>query len=267
MVDPVFRLLDDPLQAALDEVIAPTTILLRNDSPARLMEGLGNGTRFLKGALHGPLTLIENGARFLADPREGQKTGWFYDQRDNRKRVAGLADGARVLDLYCFTGGFAIQAALGGAAEVIGVDRSEPALALAREAAAANSVDGRCRFEKREVLTHMTKLAEAGERFDIVVCDPPAFIKTKKDYWQGLKGYRKMTRLAARLVAPGGLLFVASCSHHADLPAFTNQVARGLAAAGRHGRILMTTGAAPDHPVHPALPETAYLKAHILALD
>ena len=255
------------LLAALDRLLAPETVVLRNDSPARDMEGLGHEFRIAKGSLEDAVEVLENGVRFFADLREGQKTGWFYDQRENRARVAALAHGARVLDLYCFTGGFAVQAAVAGAAEVVGVDRSDAALALAGRAAALNGVEATCRFEKREILTHLGKLAEQGQTYDIVVCDPPAFIKSKKDYWQGMKGYRKLVRLAARLVAPGGLLFAASCSHHADLPAFTQQVARGLAAAGREGRILVTSGAAPDHPVHPALPETAYLKAHILALD
>lgn len=264
------RLLPE-LLAAVERVLAPKTVVLRNDSPAREMEGLASEFRIEKGDLDGPVEIVENGVRFLADLREGQKTGWFFDQRRNRAQVAALAatltGGARVLDLYCFSGGFSVQAAVAGAAEVIGVDRSDAALDLARQAAALNGVAERCRFEKREVLVHLGKLAEQDERFDIVVCDPPAFIKSKKDYWQGLKGYRKLTRLAARLVAPGGLLFVASCSHHADLPAFTQQIGRGLAAAGREGRILVTAGAAPDHPVHPAVPETAYLKAQLLALD
>ncbi len=264
------RLLPE-LLAAVDKVLAPKTVVLRNDSPAREMEGLASEFRIEKGTLEGPVEILENGVRFLADLREGQKTGWFFDQRRNRARVAALAatqaGGARVLDLYCFSGGFSVQAAVAGAAEVTGIDRSEAALDLARQAAALNGVEARCRFEKREVLVHLGKLAEQGATFDIVICDPPAFIKSKKDYWQGLKGYRKLTRLAARLVAPGGLLFVASCSHHADLPAFTREVGRGLAAAGREGRILVTAGAAPDHPVHPALPETAYLKAQLLALD
>lgn len=268
------RLLPE-LLAAVERVLAPVTVVLRNDTPAREMEGLASEFRIAKGRLDGPVELVENGVRFLADLREGQKTGWFFDQRRNRARVAeqvaALAatstGDARVLDLYCFSGGFAVQAAAAGAAEVTGVDRSDAALDLARQAAALNGVAARCRFEKREVLVHLGKLAERGETFDVVVCDPPAFIKSKKDYWQGLKGYRKLTRLAARLVAPGGLLFVASCSHHADPPAFTREVGRGLAAAGREGRILVTAGAAPDHPVHPAVPETAYLKAQLLALD
>lgn len=260
------RLLPD-LLAALDRVLAPKTVVLRNDSPAREMEGLGSEFRLAKGSLDGPVELVENGLRFLADLREGQKTGWFFDQRRNRAQVAALCRDARVLDLYCFSGGFSVQAAAAGAAEVTGIDRSEAALELAGQAAALNGVAETCRFEKREVLAHLGKLAEQRQSFDVVICDPPAFIKSKKDYWQGLKGYRKLVRLAARLVAPGGLLFVASCSHHADLPAFTQQVARGLAGAGREGRILASLGAAPDHPVHPTVPETAYLKAHLLALD
>src|SRR3546814_6561582 len=160
-----------------------------------------------------------------------------------------------------------VQAALAGASEVVAVDRSEGALQLAARAAEANDVAGRCRFVKAEVFQELQRQADAGERYGLVIVDPPAFVKSKKDLAQGLKGYRKMVRLAAPLVAEGGILLAASCSHHADLQSFAEQVRRGLADAGREGRILRTSGAAPDHPVHPALPESAYLKAQILALD
>lgn len=255
------------LAEALEAELAPRAMLLRNDSPARELEGLETGVEMLSGRLDGPLELVENGARFLADPREGQKTGWFYDQRDNRAFAASLTGGARVLDAYSYTGGFAVQAALGGAREVIAVDRSQGALDIAAESAALNGVDGTCRFVKADVFTDLRRRGRAGETFDVVIVDPPAFVKTKKDYWQGLKGYRKLTRLAAPLVAPGGILVTCSCSHHVPPADFAEQVRRGLAEAGRDGRILHFAGAGPDHPVHPWLPETSYLKAQVLALD
>ena len=255
------------LLTALDRVLAPETVLLRNDSTARRMEGLELHTTLAKGALDGPIDVLENGARYLADLTEGQKTGWFYDQRENRAAIGRFALGGRVLDGYCYSGGFAIQAALRGATEVVAVDRSQAALDLAEAAAARNGVAGRCTFAKAEVFGHLQRLAEAGERFDLVIVDPPAFVKSKRDRIQGAKGYRKLGRLAAQLVAPDGYLFAASCSHHVDVALFGEQIKRGLHDAGRRGRVLMTTGAAPDHPVHPALPESAYLKAQILALD
>ena len=252
---------------AVERVLAPATVVLRNDSAARQLEGLPQATRIVKGTLDGPVPLIENGRRFFADLAEGQKTGWFYDQRDNRAAVAALAAGRRVLDLYTYAGGFAVLAACAGAGEVVAVDRSERALALAGQAAEANDVAGRCRFVRGEAFAELERLAQAGERFDVVVADPPAFVKSKKDLNQGARGYRKLARLSAALVAPGGFFFIASCSHHVDVPLFAEQVRRGLADVGRAGRILRTTGAAADHPVHPHLPESAYLKGQLLQLD
>jgi 23S rRNA (cytosine1962-C5)-methyltransferase len=252
--------------AACEEVLHPRAIVLRNDSPARGVEGLALGQRVV-GELGGPIAVEENGARFLADPIGGQKTGWFFDQRDNRRAVAALASDARVLDLYCFTGGFAVTAARGGAREAIAVDRSEPALAFARQAAELNNVASACRFERAEVFERLEQFAAAKERFDIVVADPPAFVKSRKDLGPGLRGYRKLARLAAMLVAPGGFLFIASCSHNVEVESFAEAVRRGLHDAGRDGRILLSSGAAADHPVHPFLPESAYLKAQLLALD
>jgi 23S rRNA (cytosine1962-C5)-methyltransferase len=261
------ELLTPQLIDALNAVVAPQTIVLRNDSAVRALEQLPESVAVVQGRLEGPVPLEENGARFFADLEGGQKTGWFYDQRDNRAWAARLAKDARVLDGYAFAGGFSVQAALAGAAEVVAVDRSEGALELARRAAEANGVADRCRFVRAEVFQELQRQAEAGERYGLVIVDPPAFVKSKKDLAQGLKGYRKMVRLAAPLVAEGGCLLAASCSHHADLGSFAEQVRRGLMDAGREGRILRTSGAAPDHPVHPSLPESAYLKAQILALD
>jgi 23S rRNA (cytosine1962-C5)-methyltransferase len=252
--------------AALRRLLAPAAIVLRGDSPARTLEGLA-ATESIEGAPALPLELIENGARFFADPVGGQKTGWFYDQRDNRAMVARLARGLSMLDAYCYSGGFAVQAALGGAAAVTGIDRSADALALAERAAAANGVAGRCAFRRGEVFAELAALAGERRRFDIVAADPPAFVKSRKDLPQGLRAYRKLARLAAALVAPGGFLFIASCSHNVAPDDLAGEVARALADAGRGGRILHRGGAAPDHPVHPALPETAYLKAELLQLD
>ena len=259
--------LTDALVEALDRLLAPARILLRNEGPARKMEGLEDGTVVLRGSFDGPIELLENGARYLADPGEGQKTGWFYDQRDNRAWAARLAQDARVFDGYCYSGGFTVQAALAGAREVLSVDRSQSALDLAAQAAALNGVAERCRFQKAEVFKQLEGLSRNKESFDLVIVDPPAFIKTKKDLFQGTKGYRKLARLAAEVVAPQGYLLIASCSHHMAPDAFAEQVRRGIANAGRQARVLHAAGAGPDHPVHPALPETAYLKALVLAFD
>ncbi len=260
-------LLEADVLAALDQVLAPEIIVLRNDSSARLAEGLSSEVRVAKGSVDGPVELVENGARFSADLLGGQKTGWFFDQRANRRFMSSLARDLRVLDLYTFAGGFAVQAALAGAREVVGIDRSEPALALAKEAAIRNGVAERCTLRRAEAFAEMERLAQEDERFDIVVADPPAFIKTKKDVGAGLRGYRKLAHLAGALVAKGGFLFLASCSHNAEPAAFAEAIRRGIADTGRNARILRTSGADADHPVHPALPESAYLKAQTFLLD
>ncbi len=254
----------DVLSAALQ----PRAIVLRNDSPVRGQEGLPTETRVAEGELDTRVLLRENGAVFPVDPLAGQKTGWFFDQRHNRGFVANLAKGgARVLDLYCYTGGFAVQASRAGAAETLGIDRSEPALALAREAAVLNGIDKICSFRRGEAFAEAERLAAAGERFDIVIADPPAFAKSRKEVPAALRGYRKLARLAAAVTGRGGILFLASCSYNVGEPEFAEAVRRGLADAGRSGRIIRTEGAGPDHPVHPSLPETAYLKSVTLSLD
>ncbi|WP_207460375.1 class I SAM-dependent rRNA methyltransferase [Azospirillum sp. SYSU D00513] len=257
----------DLLLEALDRVLAPRAVILRNDSNQRGLEGLAEENRLAKGELDGPIRLEENGSVFFADPLGGQKTGWFYDQRDNRAFIAGLAKGARVIDFYSYNGGFAVQCALAGAESVVAVDRSQAALDNAARAAEANGVAARFEARRADAFEEMERLGAAEERFGVVIADPPAFVKSKKDLAAGSRAYRKMTRLAARITAPGGYLLCASCSHNVDPPAFAEQVARGLTDAGRTGRILRSAGAAPDHPVHPHLPESAYLKAIVMQLD
>jgi 23S rRNA (cytosine1962-C5)-methyltransferase len=259
--------LEDELIAALKRVFEPRAIVLRNDTAARALEGLAGEERVASGTLTPPIEIIENGARFLIDPLAGQKTGWFYDQRENRRFVARLAAGARVLDLYCFGGGFGIEAALAGADRVVAIDRSEAALEWAAASAKLNGVDERCRFTRGEAFAELEWLHGEGERFDVVIADPPAFARSKKDLGPALRGYRKLARMAAALVAKGGVLFIASCSHQVEPEAFAQEVRRGMRDAQREGRVIASSGAAPDHPVHPFLPESAYLKAETLILD
>ena len=259
--------LSDALLAALDTVIAPRVVVLRNDSSAREQESLTREVRIAKGEMSGPIEVRENGVRFLADLSSGQKTGWFFDQRENRAFMASLAKDRRVLDLYSYTGGFGIQAAVAGAAETIACDSSEQALALAKQAAELNGVASRMGFVRAEAFAELEKRVAQKEQFGLVICDPPAFVKSQKDLQTGAGGYRKVARLGAALVAPGGFLFVASCSHNMPVDRFAVEVARGLGQAGRTGRIIRQSGAAADHPVHPMLPESAYLKAQVLQID
>ena len=253
---------------ALEAELSPSTIVLKNDSPVRELEGLEREVTVAKGNAEERIELIENGARFVADLSGGQKTGWFYDQRDNRRFTAGLSKDARVLDVYSYSGGFGVLAAKEGAREVTCIDRSATALDAARQAAELNGVAKTVSFQKAEAFEALEKLrGTAARKFDVVICDPPAFVKSRKDLKTGTQGYRKLVRLAAPLVAPGGFFFVASCSHLVDPSLFGEQVRRGLRDGERTGRILRASGAALDHPVHPGLPETAYLKALTLQLD
>ncbi len=250
---------------ALRTLLAPRAILLRNDSPVRKLEGLAEETRLAHGT-DAVARVEENGLSFEVDLLSGQKTGWFFDQRENRARVAALARGATVLDAFCHTGGFGLAAARAGAAHVTLLDRSQPALDLALASAAANGLPapGAIRGDAMEALE---RLGAEGRRFGVVVSDPPAFAKTRKDIPNALRAYARLARLSAALVEPGGFLFIASCSHHAEAGAFFLSVAEGLFRARRTGRILWSGGAGADHPVHPMLPESAYLKAQIIQLD
>ena len=251
--------------AALSALVAPRAVVARNDAAVRALEGLPLETRLLKGEA-ARAVVEENGLRFPVDLLGGQKTGWFFDQREHRARLARLARGATVLDAFCHTGGFGIGCAAAGAAAVTLLDRSEAALALAREAAAMNGLAERVTTERAEAMEAMERMLAAGRRFGIVVADPPAFAKARKDQPAALRAYARLARNAAGLVEPGGILFIASCSHHVAPGEFAEAVAAGLRRARREARILHMGGAGPDHPLHPLLPESQYLKAMLLHL-
>ncbi|WP_207540638.1 class I SAM-dependent rRNA methyltransferase [Sabulicella rubraurantiaca] len=250
---------------ALRDLLAPRAILLRNDSVVRRLEGLAEETRLAHG--EEAVALVEEGGlRFEVDLLSGQKTGWFFDQRENRARVAALAPGATVVDAFCHTGGFGLLAAKGGAVSVTLLDRSQPALDLALASAASNGLEGVSAL-RGDAMDVMERLIGEGRRFGVVVADPPAFAKSRKDIPAALRAYSRLARLSASLVEPGGFLFIASCSHHAEPGAFFEAVGTGMFRARRTGRILWTGGAGADHPVHPMLPESAYLKAQLFQLD
>jgi len=260
-------MLEAEILAALDQVLNPAAIVLRNDTGARAQEGLDSHVRLAAGTLPDKPVVLEGGACFPLDPLGGQKTGWFFDHRDNRRFLARLAAGARVLDVYCHTGGFGIQAAVAGAAQVDLVDRSAASLDLAAQAAEASGVADRVSTRKADAFSALEHLIKTRQRYDVVVADPPAFAKSKKDVGAAARAYRKLARLAAEVTAPGGFLLLASCSHHMDPVSFAQQTARGLADAGRDGRLIHRAGAGADHPVHPHLPESAYLKCEVFQLD
>jgi 23S rRNA (cytosine1962-C5)-methyltransferase len=253
------------IAGALLELLSPRAILARNDAPVRALEGLPQETKLLHGS-EARARVEEGGLAFEVDLLSGQKTGWFFDQRENRARVASIAKGATLLDAFCHTGGFGLLAAKAGAAQVTLLDRSQPALDLAMASAAANGLADRVTAQRGEALEALERMVGARKTFDIVVADPPAFAKSRKDIPVALRAYQRLARLCAQLVAPGGYLFIASCSHHAAPAEFFEAVAQGVWRARREARVLVSSGAGPDHPVHPLLPESAYLKAQLLQL-
>jgi 23S rRNA (cytosine1962-C5)-methyltransferase len=255
------------LVEAVDAELRPTAIILRGDAPVRALEGLDDVVTIAKGEPRTPFEIEENGVRYLIDPIAGQKTGWYFDQRENRAFAARLGRTERVLDLYSYGGGFALAAAHAGAASVLGVDRAEAALELARASAGLLELGDRCSFRRGEVFGTIEELIAAKERFGLVIADPPPFAKSKKDLVPGLRGYAKLARGAAMLVSEGGFLCIASCSHNVPADSFREAVHAGIKDAGRGGRIIRDSGAGPDHPVHPALPESAYLKFLAFAID
>ncbi|MCB1048487.1 MAG: class I SAM-dependent rRNA methyltransferase [Calditrichaeota bacterium] len=245
----------------LRKLLKPASILLRNDSGMRTLEGLERTVEDAFGVTPDEVELIENGLRMRVPLRQGQKTGWFYDQRPNRAWLQGHARDARVLDVFSYVGAFSLQAAAHGASEVVAVDSSALALDFVARNAELNGVGERVSTRVGDAFDVLKELKDEDQRFDIVVVDPPAFIKRKKDSEDGLRAYRRIFELGMRLLSPDGLLLAASCSMHLS----RDQMVDTLRASGRHldrhVQILAEGGQGPDHPIHPAIPETRYLKA------
>ncbi|MGY6409671.1 MAG: RSP_2647 family RNA methyltransferase [Alkalilacustris sp.] len=255
------------LVTALMEATGVTRVVKNGHGRARRLEGLAEETAVLRGTVDGPVEVPMNGATYMADVLGGQKTGLFFDQRDNHAFAARLARGGRMLDMFSHVGGFALAALAGGATEALAVDASEPALALAEAGARAGGTDGRFRTHRQDAFDAMEALASEGARFDLVVCDPPAFAPHRGAQEAGLRAYERVARLAAPLVAPGGYLGLCSCSHAVDLARFRSACARGIGRAGRRAQILHTGFAGSDHPTLPQLAESGYLKALFFRLD
>ncbi|HVZ89674.1 MAG TPA: class I SAM-dependent rRNA methyltransferase [Polyangia bacterium] len=215
----------------------------------------------------GELEVLENGLRFGADLRHGQKGGLFLDQRENRARVRALARDRRVLNLFGYTGAFSIYAAAGGARETTTVDVAAPAIAAARRNFERNRLPlGGARFAAEDAFAFLTRTAAAGERFDLVISDPPSFVANRRARETGLGAYRRLHRLCAQVVAPGGILCAASCSSHVDRETFVATVRDGARDAGRRAELREIHGAAFDHPVVPQFPEGDYLKFAVVNL-
>ena len=256
-MEQVRGLVIDALRAVLD----PRVIHLCNDSSIRSLEGLPTYVETVWGEAPEALCVLENGAQFSVLLSGGQKTGWFYDQRDNRIWLRDAMRGSRVLDVFCYAGGFGVQAARAGARQVLCVDESLSALAQTRKNAELNSVTGVIDTLQKEGFDALKQLEAAGERFDLVILDPPAFIKRRKDLAQGIKAYRRLNELAMRLLVPGGLLLSCSCSYHLSREELLGQMTGAAHRSGLDLQLLGYGQQSADHPPHPAIPETAYLKA------
>ncbi len=247
---------------ALVKVVAPAAIVLRNDSPIRDLEGLARYVEMASGEMPERLTVVEHGSRFEAPLAGGQKTGWFYDQSDNRRDLGRWVRGARVLDVFSYVGGWGVQAVAQGAESALCLDESPLAIEHVTRNARINGVDDQVGTLRGEAFAALKSLKADEQRFDVVVVDPPAFIKRKKDFRKGLDAYQRINGLAMRLLSRDGILISCSCSHHLgrdDLVQALNRAVRHI--GGRRLQILWQGGQAVDHPVHPAIPETSYLKA------
>lgn len=250
----------DAVVEALEKVLRPTGILLRNDSPIRALEGLHDYVEAI-GAVPDSIELEENGVRFRVSARAGQKTGWFYDQRENRARLARYVKGQRVLDLFSYVGGWGVQAAAAGAREVLCVDASQDALQHVAANAQLNGLESRVHTRKGDAFDVLRELREAREHFDVVVLDPPAFIKRKKDVKAGIEAYQRINQQAMQVLAKDGILVSASCSYHLEAATLQQVVLAASRHLDRSLQILERGRQGADHPVHPAIPETEYLKA------
>lgn len=243
---------------ALQAELAPRGILLRNDGSSRAVEGLPEVVETV-GDAPDTVELLESGVRFIAPVRHGQKTGWFFDQHDNRDRFTRYVRQKRVLDVFSYAGAWAVRAMAAGAASASCVDSSQPALDAARENAALNGVA--IETLKGDALDRLKGLRAEGRTFDVVVVDPPALIKRRKDHEAGLEHYAALNRAAMQLLVPGGVLVACSCSFHLEESELQRILLREARAQNRQLQLLEQGGQGPDHPVHPAIVETRYLKA------
>jgi 23S rRNA (cytosine1962-C5)-methyltransferase len=251
----------DDIIAALVQVLSPKGILLSNEHSARELENLPQYTQVAYGEVPEQVTLIENNTHFMAPLQGGQKTGWFYDHRMNRALMQNYVKNKRVLDVFSYIGGWGIQAAVAGAREVVCVDASESAINAVAQNAQLNHVADKVRGIQGKAIEVLKDLINADERFDVVILDPPAFIKKRKDQKAGEAAYRHINEMAMRLLGRDGLLISASCSMHLAKETLLEIVRASGRHLDRQVQIIAQAGQGPDHPVHPAIPETEYLKA------
>ncbi|MGO3345358.1 MAG: class I SAM-dependent rRNA methyltransferase [Marinomonas sp.] len=246
---------------ALQDVIKPTAILMKNDGKMRQIEGLESYVEEAFGTVPELVFLQENDVLFQAPVWDGQKTGWFYDHRENRKTMQNYCDGKRVLDVFSYIGGWGVQAAAAGATDVTFIDASESALSHVDANLKLNQYEGSSTLMHGDAFEAMSSLIENKERFDVVVMDPPAFIARRKDIKAGEGAYHRANQLAMRLVAKGGILVTGSCSMHLETNRLHEIIRSNSRQLERFSQLIYRGTQAPDHPVHPAIDETEYLKA------
>jgi 23S rRNA (cytosine1962-C5)-methyltransferase len=252
--------------AALQDAVHPRGIYERSDLPSRVHEGLPPVTGLLAGEVPDEITVTVDGVQLVVSLKEGQKTGLFLDHRDTRRVVQAHAAGRRVLDVFCNAGAFALHALAGGAREAVGIESAPEALAAARRNADLNGRTGALRLIEGNAFDRLRELEKAGERFDLVVLDPPAFTKSAQSVAAARRGYKEINLRALRLATPGGLVMSASCSYHLSAEEFLEVVRDAAADAGRPVTLVALGGQAPDHPINLGVPETRYLKTALLAV-
>jgi len=255
------------LITSLVELLSPEAIILKNDNSQRQLENLPQESEVVYGTMPETINIEENGVKFQLNAVDGQKTGWFYDHRDSRAKLASLAKDQRVLDLFSYSGAWGIPAAVAGATEVTCVDSSESALSLAQSSAELNNVQDKMHFVRSDVFEFLKQARENKEHYDVIILDPPALVKRKKDFKAGYEAYRRLNHLALQVLSKKGILVSASCSHHlskANLHEILRSSARHI---DRHLVFFATGSQGPDHPIHPSIPETEYLKTYFCSVS
>jgi 23S rRNA (cytosine1962-C5)-methyltransferase len=260
------KMIDQVVQV-LVELIKPESIYLRGDVQYRKLEKLTLGNKQLYGETPDHIEFSEQGASLAARPISGQKTGFFLDQRTNRDMVMGRVKGKRILDLYCYTGAWGIRSLLAGAREAMFVDSSENAIAWAMEDANRNGVSKQAIFTQADAEEFLKEMIETGEKFDVVILDPPALIKSRSSSISGLQAYRKLNRQAMEVLNQRGVLVSCSCSHLLDRRKHLDLIGEAAYLLGRNVKLIITGGQSPDHHIRPGQPETEYLKCFVCEVE
>jgi 23S rRNA (cytosine1962-C5)-methyltransferase len=250
----------DMIIEALDKLGIADNIYVSTDANTAKLENMDEINYWVKGANPGKITITEGGISFFVDLESGQKTGYFFDQRDNRFSIKDFVKDKKVLDCFCYTGSFSNFASFYGAKNVVGVDSSVNAIGIARGNTELNNLTN-CEFMEEDVFSYIDGCIAKKNKFDVVCVDPPAFIKSKKSFHKGFKRYVALNAAAMRIVEKEGLLVSSSCSYHLDFTSFVKSLAGAAALAGRNIQIIKFGFQAQDHPVHPSMPETLYLKS------